>query len=169
MSSIPQNKEELLEAIQDSYAKILSDYQRVPVSLTRTLGVEGNKKDTVISVSDTLAYLIGWGRLVIKWVDAKNKGQQIDIPETGYKWNQLGSLAEKFHKDYKDWDYPALLEEYDVVVRELLDIIARSSNDDLYVHPWYEKWTLGRMIQLNTSSPMKNMRSKVRRFLKSRI
>ncbi|MBU2238452.1 MAG: ClbS/DfsB family four-helix bundle protein, partial [Gammaproteobacteria bacterium] len=32
---------------------------------------------------------------------------------------------------------------------------------------WYEKWTLGRMIQFNTSSPMKNMCTKVRRFNKS--
>ncbi len=168
MSSIPQNKEELLQAIQDSYAKLLLDYQRVPVSLARTLGVEGNKKNTIISVSDTIAYLIGWGKLVIKWVDAKNRGQDIDIPETGYKWNQLGSLAEKFHKDYQAWDYQALLDECDVVVRELVELIQCSSNDDLYVQLWYEKWTLGRMIQLNTSSPMKNMRTKVRRFLKSK-
>ncbi|TOC26278.1 hypothetical protein CGJ87_24220, partial [Vibrio parahaemolyticus] len=28
----------------------------------------------------------------------------------------------------------------------------------------YEQWTLGRMIQFNTSSPMKNVRTKVRRF-----
>ncbi|MCF9684883.1 ClbS/DfsB family four-helix bundle protein, partial [Vibrio parahaemolyticus] len=35
---------------------------------------------------------------------------------------------------------------------------------ELYGVAWYEQWTLGRMIQFNTSSPMKNMRTKVRRF-----
>ncbi|MBB6521518.1 ClbS/DfsB family four-helix bundle protein [Pseudoteredinibacter isoporae] len=168
MSSIPQNKDELLNAIEDSYTKILGDYQRVPPSLTRTMGVEGNIKGTVISVSDTLAYLIGWGKLVIKWVEAKQSGRAVDIPETGYKWNQLGPLAEKFHKDYATWDYQALLEEYSVVIHRVLEIIQSCNNEDLYVHTWYEKWTLGRMIQFNTSSPMKNMRTKIRRFLKSR-
>ncbi|WP_353408048.1 ClbS/DfsB family four-helix bundle protein [Pseudoteredinibacter isoporae] len=167
MSSIPQNKDELLHAIQDGYQKILGDYQRVPDALVRTPGVEGNVKGTLISVSDTLGYLIGWGRLLIKWIDARNKGEHIDLPETGYKWNQLGQLAEKFHRDYDDWEYHALLDEYEIVIQELTEIIRNTSNQSLYVELWYEKWTLGRMIQFNTSSPMKNMRTKVRRFLKA--
>ena len=31
----------------------------------------------------------------------------------------------------------------------------KGNNDELYQKTWYEKWTLGRMIQFNTSSPMK--------------
>lgn len=45
---------------------------------------------TEISVSDTFSYLIGWGKLVLKWYDLKSKKQYVDFPETGYKWNELG-------------------------------------------------------------------------------
>ncbi|ARR51641.1 ClbS/DfsB family four-helix bundle protein [Photobacterium damselae] len=46
----------------------------------------------------------------------------------------------------------------------MADTFSSLSNHQLYQEPWYEKWTLGRMIQFNTSSPMKNVRTKVRRF-----
>ncbi|EGR2232552.1 ClbS/DfsB family four-helix bundle protein, partial [Vibrio parahaemolyticus] len=49
-------------------------------------------------------------------------------------------------------------------VNEILLLISSLSDHDLYGVVWYEQWTLGRMIQFNTSSPMKNMRTKVRRF-----
>lgn len=42
--------------------------------------------------------------------------------------------------------------------------LLRQYNETLYGIAWYKQWTLGRMIQFNTSSPMKNMRTKVRRF-----
>ncbi|MGY6401180.1 ClbS/DfsB family four-helix bundle protein, partial [Vibrio parahaemolyticus] len=47
---------------------------------------------------------------------------------------------------------------------EILLLISSLSDYELYGVAWYEQWTPGRMIQFNTSSPMKNMRTKVRRF-----
>ncbi|HCE1656942.1 TPA: ClbS/DfsB family four-helix bundle protein, partial [Vibrio parahaemolyticus] len=49
-------------------------------------------------------------------------------------------------------------------INEILLLISSLSDHELYGVAWYEQWTLGRMIQFNTSSPMKNMRTKVRRF-----
>ena len=49
-----------------------------------------------MSVSDLVAYLIGWGELVLKWNEKKEKREKVDFPETGYKWNELGKLAKKF-------------------------------------------------------------------------
>ena len=140
------------------------DYRSIPESKARDIGVEGNLKGTRISVSDTVAYLIGWGKLVLKWYDLKSQNKHVDFPETGYKWNQLGLLAESFHKEYRDWEYDVLLAELESIVDEILLLISNLSNHELYGVEWYEQWTLGRMIQFNTSSPMKNMRTKVRRF-----
>lgn len=142
----------------------MSDYRAVPANEVRKLGIEGNVKGSIISVSDTLAYLIGWGQLVLKWHRLKSQNQPVDFPETGYKWNQLGLLAESFHQKYCDWKYEDLLVEFESTVSEVFLLIASLSDHDLYGVPWYEQWTLGRMIQLNTLSPMKNMRTKVRRF-----
>lgn len=164
MSSIPRNKEELTAAIADVYEKLAADYAAILPEVTREPGVEGNVKGSFISVCDTVAYLVGWGKLVLKWHDRRSKGEPVEFPETGYKWNQLGELATSFHGKYKDWEYARLLHEHERVMEDILAVVAATGNHDLYEIPWYEKWTLGRMIQLNTVSPMKNMRTKVRRF-----
>ena len=164
MSSIPKNKDELELAINSIFAKLMADYRSIPESNVRISGVEGNVKGTLISVSDTLAYLIGWGKLVLKWHRLKSQNQRVDFPETGYKWNQLGLLAESFHEEYCEWQYDDLLIEFETTVNEILLLISSLSDHELYGVAWYEQWTLGRMIQFNTSSPMKNMRTKVRRF-----
>ena len=165
MSSIPQNKNELIQAISVSYEKLTLDYERVPNALTRSLGVEGNVKGTIISVCDTLAYLIGWGKLVLKWYDFSVKGKDIDFPETGYQWNQLGALAQAFQLEYKDWTFEKLKKEYQRVIQVILTLLHKLDEHILYGEAWYKQWTLGRMIQFNTSSPMKNVRTKIRRFI----
>ena len=168
MSSIPQSKEELAFAIHSIFDKLMADYRAIPDEFSRECGVEGSVKGTRISVCDTVAYLVGWGRLVLKWHSLKSQGLPVDFPETGYKWNQLGLLAEQFYNHYADWQYQDLLAELELTVSELLSLISSLSNYELYETTWYDTWPLGRMIQFNTSSPMKNMRSKVRRFKKNK-
>lgn len=165
-SSIPTNKSELEASISIAFNKILADYSTIPNNVTRQLGVVGNVKGTEISVCDTLAYLIGWQKLVLKWVKLSNQSQTVDFPETGYKWNELGKLAQHFQFQYAQWSYKDLLEEFTVVSKEVLKLIASLSDHQLYGEPWYKKYTLGKMIQFNTTSPMVNIRSKVRKFKK---
>lgn len=167
MSSVPESKDELLTAINSIFPKLMDDYLSIPASMARKCEIEGNVKGTQISVSDTVAYLIGWGNLVLKWHSLKSQGLSVDFPDTGYKWNQLALLAVSFHEQYLDWQYEDLLEVLDSTTNKLILLVESLSNEELYETTWYEKWTLGRMIQFNTSSPMKNMRAKVRRFKKN--
>lgn len=167
LSSVPQNKQELEQAIQLIFDKILADYSSIPEELSRTVRVEGNVKGTEISVSDTLAYLIGWGKLVIQWNKLTSAKQCVELPATGYKWNELGRLAQSFYFEYRDWSYNDLISEFKITTNNILSLVSSLSEHDLYGVAWYKKYTLGRMIQLNTSSPMKNMRAKVRKFKKS--
>lgn len=134
----------------------MADYRSIPQSKARKLGIEGNVKGTIISVSDTVAYLIGWSKLVLKWYHLKSQNQHVDFPETGYKWNQLGLLAESFHEEYRDWKYDVLLMELESTVNEILLLVSSLSDHELYGVALYEQWTLGRMVQLNTLSPIKN-------------
>ncbi len=164
MSSVPSNKAELELAIKSIFPKLMADYHSISESKARKSGIEGNVKGTIINVSDTVAYLIGWGKLVLKWYHLKSQNQHVDFPETGYKWNQLGLLATSFQEEYRDWKYDDLLVELEYTVSEILLLISSLSDYELYGVAWYKQWTLGRMIQFNTSSPMKNMRTKVRRF-----
>ena len=57
-----KNKDELELAINSIFPKLMVDYRSIPESKARKVGVEGNVKGTFISVSDTVAYLIGWGK-----------------------------------------------------------------------------------------------------------
>jgi len=166
LSSVPKNKEELQKSISVAFKKILADYSTIPPQISREIGVIGNVKGTEISVSDTISYLIGWGKLVLKWYDLKSKNQPVDFPETGYKWNELGQLAQHFHSEYHDWSYDKLIKEFTATTDRILILVESLDNQKLYGETWFEKYTLGKMIQFNTSSPMVNMRSKVRKFKK---
>ena len=46
-----------------------------------------------------------------------------------------------------------LNEKLDKTTNEILKLIDGKTNAELYEIPWYGKWTFGKMIQLNTSSP----------------
>ena len=159
---------ELIEAIESTYKVLQTELIDIPDELSRRQELEGHAKGTKMSVCDLVAYLVGWGNLVLKWHSRKGKGEKVDFPETGYKWNELGKLAQKFYTDYKDDDFKALLEKLDKVVKDILNLIEKKDNIQLYGTPWYEKWTMGRMIQLNTSSPYKNARNRIRKWKKQK-
>ncbi|MCM5559935.1 ClbS/DfsB family four-helix bundle protein [Pleomorphomonas sp. JP5] len=166
--AVPTNKTELVEAIRGNYLKLRTDLDGVPEALSRERTLEGHARHTVMSVHDLTAYLVGWGELVLKWHAGRNAGQQVDFPETGYKWNELGRLAQKFYADHADLTYPALLDRFASTKDRILTAIEKTGNEDLYGKPWYETYTLGRMIQLNTSSPFDNARKRLRRWKKEK-
>ena len=164
--AIPQNKAELTKAIIDSYSKLTTELKTIPSDKASVKELDGHAKNTTMSINDLIAYLIGWGQLVLKWNYKKDKGQKIDFPETGFRWNELGQLAQQFYKDYENDDLGHLLEKLDQTVAQILALIAGKTDEELYHMPWYQKWTLGRMIQFNTSSPYKNAKGRISKWKK---
>ena len=164
--AVPQNKSELLDAINKTYARLSADLRALPTDRTGERTLEGHVKDTLMSVHDLAAYLLGWNELVLKWCHAKASGLIVDFPETGYKWNELGRLAQKFYADYAALPYPELLDRLDAAKADIVALVENNSNEALYGGPWYEQWTLGRMIQFNTASPYTNARARLRNWLK---
>lgn len=155
-----------MEAITISYDKLVAELNAVPEKDTRKKELVGHAKDTMMSVHDLLAYLVGWGLLVIKWIDRKDNNLAVDFPETGYKWNELGQLAQKFYRDHEKEEFSALLKKLEQTTARILKIISARSEKALYKDPWYEHYTLGRMIQLNTASPFKNAKDRLRKWKK---
>ena len=153
---IPQNKAELLPAIDTNFSKLFKALQAVPESRGRELTLSGHSKGTTMSVVNLLAYLIGWNELLIKWIERDAAGLPVDFPETGFKWNELGGLAQKFYRDYEGLSYPALLQRLAAARGHIIELVEARSDLQLYGCLWYEKWTLGRMIQFNSASPYLN-------------
>jgi hypothetical protein len=164
--AIPKNKEELYNAITNNYKKLTHELNSIPSHLTEIKELDAHSKNTLMSINDLVAYLVGWGQLVLKWNNKKNKGLDVDFPETGFKWNELGLLAQKFYKDYEKDDFNILTRKLEKTTNEILNIIENKTNTELYEIAWYDKWTLGKMIQLNTSSPFKNAKDRIRKWKK---
>ena len=163
--TVPQNKDQLLDAINSTFDRLIEDLNSIPAQRATERTLEGHVKGTRMSLCDLVAYLVGWNELVLKWIDRSAAGQPIDYPDTGFKGNELGQLAQKFYRDYEGIAYGHLLERLCVAKGRIVSFIQNQSTADLYEHPWYDRWTLGRMIQFNTSSPYANARKRLRRWL----
>lgn len=164
--AIPKNKEELLHSILGNYEKLKTELAGIPSELAGIRALEGHSKNTVMSVNNLLAYLVGWGQLLLKWSDRKDKGLEVDFPETGFKLNELGRLAQKFYQDYEQDDFQTLISKLDNTTYEVLKLVESKTNNELYELAWYDKWPLGKMIQLNTTSPFKNAKDRIRKWKK---
>lgn len=162
--AIPQNKSELLFAINHNYSKLREDLVTVPVDWVELKELDGHAKGTTMSVKNLVAYLVGWGNLVLKWHHLMSNNKEVDFPETGYQWNELGQLAQKFYVDYEKEQFDELVKKLDDTVQKTIQLIEKQDNELLYKEGWYKKYSLGRMIQLNTSAPFKNARTRVRKF-----
>lgn len=165
--AVPINKEELQEAIISNYTKLKKELFTIAFEKTSINELEGHSKGTLMSINNLISYLVGWGELVIKWNEKKDNNEAVDFPETGYKWNELGKLAQKFYEDFKNDDFNSLIIKLDKTVETILLLIENKSNKELYDVTWYEKWTLGRMIQFNTSSAYLNGKNRIRKWKKA--
>ncbi|AYM04966.1 MULTISPECIES: ClbS/DfsB family four-helix bundle protein [Agrobacterium] len=166
--AVPESATELRTAIESSFEKLMRELETVPVDLAGTRDMDGHAAGTLMSVNDLVAYLIGWGELVLKWISLRAEGREPDFPETGYKWNALGALAQKFYGDYVSLSFAERQERLDSVKRRIIDAINAYDPHQLYAPGWYGKWSLGRMIQFNTSSPYVNARGRLRKWKKAR-
>ncbi|WP_343313040.1 ClbS/DfsB family four-helix bundle protein [Brucella sp. BE17] len=165
--AVPTSKLELLAAIQKNYDTLVRDLKKVTLEQAALSTMEGHAQGTLMSVHDLVAYLVGWNELVLKWCRRSDQGLPVDFPETGFQWNELGKLAGKFYEDYAELSFEALLARFDQAKSDLVRLIESSSDEVLYGAPWYKKYTLGRMIQFNTSSPYANARARLRKWQKA--
>ena len=168
--AIPNSKQELVEAISTTYAKLAQELARVPPALARDPVLEGQVKGTRMSVCDLLAYLVGWNERVLHWHAQLRDGKRIEeiaFPAEGFTWNALGNLAQRFYADYAELSMDELLQRQQQAKDQLLALIESHDDAQLYGQPWYTHYTMGRMIQFNTSSPYANARTRLRAWLKT--
>lgn len=166
--AVPQSKAELLSAVEDGYDKLARDLLRVPETQAREASLPGHKADTMMSPADLVAYLIGWNETVLAWHKLRADGIEPEFPAPGFTWNQLGDLAQRFYRDYADLSWAELLDRFENAKSGIVSLITGLSDKELYGESWYGKYTAGRMIQFNTSSPYANARRRIRAWLRER-
>ena len=162
--AIPRNKQELLSEINLHYQKLMEELEDISEDEAKKNELEGHSKNTKMSINNLIAYLIGWGNLVLKWNESFEKNKEVHFPEKEYKWTELGALAQKFYKDYEDLNLEELSKKLSKTTNKIISLIEKTDDEKLYTETWYKEYPMGRMIQLNTSSPFKNARTRIRKW-----
>ncbi|WP_244192550.1 ClbS/DfsB family four-helix bundle protein [Dietzia lutea] len=166
MVAIPRGRDELLGALAESYDRLAADLARVPASRAREASLPGHRAGARMSPADLVAYLVGWSELVLSWHADRRAGIEPDLPAQGYSWNELGELAQKFYADHAEDSWPDLLGGFAAAKDHIVALVDGLDDTELYGAPWYRTYTAGRMIQLNTVSPWRNARGRLRAWLR---
>ena len=164
--AVPQSKAALLDAIVDCYQRLALDLGRVPPQRARESTLPGHAAGTMMSPADLVAYLVGWNELVLSWFECRARGVEPSFPAPGFTWTQLGELAQKFYRDHAAESWTDLLTHFAAVEAQVVALVESMSDDELYGAAFYRKYSAGRMIQLNTSSPYTNARRRIRAWLR---
>src|ERR1700730_6386121 len=85
--------------IYQSYKKLLDHISQLPIDIytEKSIDSTGGK----VSISDILAYQIGWGKLLINWYETGLTGKIPDMPGEGFvSWDYRG-LAQHFYTKYQ--------------------------------------------------------------------
>ncbi len=166
--SIPATKAELLNAIHTNYGRLRAELDRITAKQAGIPELQGHAKSTHMSVKNLVSYLIGWEELVLRWIDHHERGLEVCYPHENYGWNELGALAGQFYRDYDSLSYSTLLKRLDHATGLIVAEVEKRSQSQLYEEAWYKHYPLGRLIQLNSSSPFNNARLRLRRWQRSR-
>lgn len=165
--AVPGTKEDLLAVIEKTFTRLEKDLDRVPVDKIRKPVLEGHVKGTLMSPADLVAYLIGWNEQVLTWHLRRREGLPDELPALGVRWNELGLLAQRYYSEHTSDSWGSLRAQLAEAKGRIVALINSYSDDDLYGEPWYGKWTMGRMISFNTSSPYVNARGRIRARLRT--
>ena len=166
--AVPDSRAALLAAIERTFTQVNADLDRVPPESARELTLDGHVAGTLMSPADLVAYLVGWNEQVLTWHDRRDRGLPDEFPAPGIAWNDLGTLAQRYYAQYADESWEQLRARLHDAKHRIVELIERHSDDELYGAPWYGKWTMGRMISFNTSSPYANARRRIRAWLRTR-
>ena len=136
---IPKSREQLLDAIEINFERLARDLGKVPAHKTNEATLEGHAKGRVMSVHNLASYLLGWNNLVLKWIEKDAKGEPINFPETAFKWNQLGALAQKFYADFDAVPFDQLLKDLEIAKQKIVDFLSDQTDEFLYGASWHGK------------------------------
>lgn len=155
-----QFQADLGKKIQSSYNKLITEVSKVPIQLYPDKKI--NDRGKMVSVSDIIAYQIGWGCLLLGWYAAGLEGKVPQMPGEGFaKWD-FNALAKHFYHKYACDIADEQLQLFHTVVRQIISIVEREENmgnlNKLGVWAWCrlksgKEWPLSKWIQVNTVAP----------------
>ena len=103
----------------------------------------------------------------------RSRGEAGDHPSPGFKWNNLGGLYQSFYERFSTYSLRELQELFKEQVTVFVDWLASFSEEDVFTpgsRKWASStpsnWRVWRWVHINTVSPFKSFRSKIRKWKK---
>ncbi|WP_165006160.1 MULTISPECIES: ClbS/DfsB family four-helix bundle protein [unclassified Enterococcus] len=163
-----KHKEELIEAIKNSYQKYITEFSDIPEE-DKDLRSEETEK----TPSEHLSYQLGWINQLLAWERDEKNGIKVQTPAKGYKWNNLGGLYQHFYETYGTNSLKQQKQLLDRAVNELCHWVETLSEVELFEPEQREwattkaKWPLYKWIHINSVAPFTNFRPKIRKWKKT--
>ncbi len=165
-----ENKEELKNEINKSFAKYISEFDDIPEYLKDMRVDEVDR-----TPAENLAYQVGWTTLVIKWESDERKGLHVKTPSDNFRWNQLGGLYQWFTDTYAHLslqELKAMLNENINMIYEMIDSLSDEELFEPHMRKWADEatktavWEVYKFIHVNTVAPFGTFRTKIRKWKK---
>ena len=165
-----ENKDELKNEINKSFAKYISEFNDIPEHL------KDKRVDEIDRTpAENLAYQVGWTTLVIKWESDERKGIPVKTPSDNFKWNQLGELYQWFTDTYAQLSLQELKDRLNENINSIYAMIDSLSEEELFkphMRKWADEatktavWEVYKFIHVNTVAPFGTFRTKIRKWKK---
>lgn len=153
-------KAPLSQEIQREYGRLINLITSIPVSSRVLKKIEGTGGK--VSITDLIAYQIGWGKSLIGWYESGIKGELPLMPGEGFLTWDYTAIAQHFYQKYQYHHPDEQNQVFHQLVLQLLDIVEKEHQvgnlDRIGVWPWCtlqsgKQWPLSKWIKINTSSP----------------
>lgn len=172
----PKNKNELIDASNQSYAKMIALLNTIPAEQlhqTFTFDVEKEKQahwKRDKNLRDVLIHLYEWQQLLLDWVEANQAGTPKPFLKAGYNWKTYGAMNIEFWEKHQRTSYDEALKLLQMTHKKVMDLLEQFSNEDLFskgVFSWVGGSTLGSYFVSATSSHYEWASKKIKKFAKS--
>jgi hypothetical protein len=158
-----KSKIELVEDCEKEWTKLwklLDDFE--VADLERRAG----RGDSARSITDHLAHVHAWHRLLLGWLKSGPNGNP-DLPVKGFKWNQTRSLNQMLFEEFKHASFVSVRRKLKLSHGRVIKRVNGFSNRQL-IQPgqfvWTKKLGLVSYVGPNTAGHYRWAQKKIQRF-----
>jgi hypothetical protein len=162
---IPRTRAELVDLITTTYGKLAADLEDVDQETAELPCTED------WSIKDLLAVRARWTEMVLEWIEAGRRGEDLPRPAPGYTWRETPRLNNDIVKTARDQSYRKICGRLERGVQCVFATIELLSDDQLLTvgqFGWADKWPIARWISINTATQYASARTMIRRAKRSR-
>lgn len=173
----PKNKQELIEAANTNYEKLLSMIERrteAEKSAPYDFLDDEKKKEAHWrrdrNLRDVLIHLNEWHLLLLEWVKNRENGSNKPFLLEGYNWKTYGDMNMVFFRRCQNISEEEALERFKDSHKRVMEALDTFSQEELFTrtyYPWVGGSCIGNYFISNTSShydwAMKKMKAHKKR------